>query len=549
MESKLDVKGKINIDAMKDLVHKKWMPVFISFLMVSFIFSEIGYSSVKGSIGDPATDPLTNYPVAEKNRSTCHLSGDAGEGETVGIETPDRPGSLDISINDRGEIDISWEAVPDLDGKPVAYRVYRYSVENVVRGTKDDDVTLVYDGRDTACTDNDDDTWINGNRYRYYVISYATVTDPDTGEEMESVSPERYSEGGDGFLGDDKGIVYLSPESIYVHYDFLTANVGTKRVLRVNFKMTDRVRYANVDVPGYWTSTDPSVATIDQSGAVRAVAPGKCEMIFRALDGKIASCEITVPEEDTVAGSTYINYGRNHTHHEQILGLKRVVKGNKHRLNGQVVSQYKLKKVSVKFYKSNGKLERSYSRSAGGQTFSLQKYANYMPFDKLSYGDKTVRVYVTNSLGTAKVYEDDFTVAKRVSKKNWGKAVANLAQTRLGDPYSMGKRGYLSYTDCSYLVIWSYANAIDKYMPATAAEQYRYCVNNGKKLKYSQLQPGDLIFYGGPENNGRYKKINHVEIYLGEDQTVGAIYAGVTRRNIVRASDTDSKLYYGRPYK
>ncbi len=105
-----------------------------------------------------------------------------------------------------------------------------------------------------------------------------------------------------------------------------------------------------------------------------------------------------------------------------------------------------------------------------------------------------------------------------------GGDIVRYALTRLGDPYSMDKRGQGSYVDCSYLVRWAYQQAgITSYKAATAAEQARYCVNNEMLILKDELRPGDVIFWrkNGCEC-GRYKEIHHVAIYIGNGLIIEA---------------------------
>ena len=45
-----------------------------------------------------------------------------------------------------------------------------------------------------------------------------------------------------------------------------------------------------------WHSTDPSVATVDDSGRVTAVAPGACAIVAASANGRQDACEITVSD-------------------------------------------------------------------------------------------------------------------------------------------------------------------------------------------------------------------------------------------------------------
>ena len=101
-----------------------------------------------------------------------------------------------------------------------------------------------------------------------------------------------------------------------------------------------------------------------------------------------------------------------------------------------------------------------------------------------------------------------------------GKSIVELAASRLGDPYSQAKAGQGDYTDCSYLAQWCYKQkGVD--LPRTAAEQCKYCEENGMTVSKSELQPGDLVFWSFKEN-GRYKDVSHVGIYAGNGEVIDA---------------------------
>lgn len=126
-----------------------------------------------------------------------------------------------------------------------------------------------------------------------------------------------------------------------------------------------------------------------------------------------------------------------------------------------------------------------------------------------------------------------------------GSEAVQLAMDRLGDPYSQELRGSGDYTDCSYLVQWVYRQLGIK-LPGTAAEQGKYCVNNGLTISKSDLAPGDLVFWSH-KVNGRYLNITHVGIYAGDGMVVDA---SSSRGKVVYRSlfDADKQVLYARPY-
>lgn len=103
-----------------------------------------------------------------------------------------------------------------------------------------------------------------------------------------------------------------------------------------------------------------------------------------------------------------------------------------------------------------------------------------------------------------------------------GSVIVQYAVSRLGDPYSKAKRGQGNYVDCSYFARWCYQQAgVSDFTAPTAASQAEYCVDNDLCISYSNLQPGDLIFWSF-KKNGRFMNISHVGIYAGDGYVIDA---------------------------
>lgn len=135
-------------------------------------------------------------------------------------------------------------------------------------------------------------------------------------------------------------------------------------------------------------------------------------------------------------------------------------------------------------------------------------------------------------------------VRNRLPEGTLGSDAVKFALTRLGDPYSQPKAGQDHYTDCSYLVQWVYRQ-LGVNLPRTAAEQAKYCVENGITVSAAELIPGDLVFWSY-ERNGRFMDITHVGIYAGGGKVVDASSSRgqVVYRNLF---DSDKQVLYGRP--
>ncbi len=82
----------------------------------------------------------------------------------------------------------------------------------------------------------------------------------------------------------------------------------------------------------------------------------------------------------------------------------------------------------------------------------------------------------------------------------------------LGTPYRYGGTSGTG-VDCSGLVGNIYRTVYNKNLPRTSADMYR----QSKKVGRSGLQKGDLVFF-----KIRNSRVNHVGIYLGNDQFVHA---------------------------
>lgn len=124
-----------------------------------------------------------------------------------------------------------------------------------------------------------------------------------------------------------------------------------------------------------------------------------------------------------------------------------------------------------------------------------------------------------------------------------GSDVANLALTKVGCQYSQERRYEEGYYDCSSLVQRCYAQ-FGINLPAIASTQGQYMVEHGLEVTEDILEPGDLIFYSY-ENNGQFRNISHVAIYIGNGRMV---HASSPERGVVNDPLSPSNVgLYGRP--
>lgn len=119
-----------------------------------------------------------------------------------------------------------------------------------------------------------------------------------------------------------------------------------------------------------------------------------------------------------------------------------------------------------------------------------------------------------------------------------GAAAVAWAKTKIGSPYGWGSTGPNSY-DCSGLTSMAWRSQ-GVNITRTSRTQY----NHVKKIPYSQMRPGDLIFYGSNPSNAQ--SITHVAIYAGNNKMVEARRPGVPLSvSPVRYSGT--MTFAGRP--
>jgi cell wall-associated NlpC family hydrolase len=134
-----------------------------------------------------------------------------------------------------------------------------------------------------------------------------------------------------------------------------------------------------------------------------------------------------------------------------------------------------------------------------------------------------------------------------------GAEVVKAAITKLGAPYVMGAKGPYKF-DCSGLAYWA-INEVDpelgSIMYTNAAGQAKWCIENGKAVGRSELQPGDLIFWQNLScpGCGRWNEVHHVGIYVGDGK---AIEASSSRGRVVVRDLWSSASYplyaFARPY-
>ena len=88
--------------------------------------------------------------------------------------------------------------------------------------------------------------------------------------------------------------------------------------------------------------------------------------------------------------------------------------------------------------------------------------------------------------------------------------IISIAKSKLGSKYRWGATGPNEF-DCSGYTQWVFGQA-GKSIPRISRDQAR----GGTAVSKSQMQPGDLVYF----NTGRNGVVNHVGIYLGNNQFI-----------------------------
>ncbi len=101
-----------------------------------------------------------------------------------------------------------------------------------------------------------------------------------------------------------------------------------------------------------------------------------------------------------------------------------------------------------------------------------------------------------------------------VAPSRYAATAISFAEQQLGKPYQWGATGPDAY-DCSGLVMTAY-QAAGVYLPRTSQQQWTW----GPRVRPSQVQPGDLVFFAGAD--GTRKAPGHVGIVIGNGLMIQA---------------------------
>lgn len=164
--------------------------------------------------------------------------------------------------------------------------------------------------------------------------------------------------------------------------------------------------------------------------------------------------------------------------------------------------------------------------STGPDVVELQTKLNYLGFNSGSadgiFGNKTRQALVSfqasNNLSadgvvgplTAGTLNNAYATKVRQAK---AQAIISTAEQYIGVRYQWGGSSPATGFDCSGFTSYVFAqNGIT--LPRTSVNQYAI----GSAVSYSNLQPGDLVFFSFAKNG----IVDHVGIYVGNNQFINA---------------------------
>ena len=90
--------------------------------------------------------------------------------------------------------------------------------------------------------------------------------------------------------------------------------------------------------------------------------------------------------------------------------------------------------------------------------------------------------------------------------------IVNYAMQFLGNPYVWGGTSLTKGADCS-----GFTMSVMKHFGISLPHYSGSQAQKGKRIKSSEMRPGDLIFYGNSSGT-----INHVSMYIGNGQVIHA---------------------------
>lgn len=306
------------------------------------------------------------------------------------------------------------------------------------------------------------------------------------------------------------GILMISGQSLNVKAAELSMNnlIGNVGIAAVTNEVMDEsayLEYAGTSVASSWGYDELGIAIVEEGNLnVRSEAG-----IQGAIVGKMtnfAACEIL----------------------EEVDGWYHIISGE---VEGYVSAEFIVTGIEAKMIG----MQQAYTRAvvqtnnlnvraaASEDSEKITQVARGQELEVVEVSDGWVKcilnadeVYVKEEYVEIK---DGLNTAVTLAQLRYGKEVSEVrvdlceyAVQFVGNPYVWGGTSLTKGADCSGFVLKIFENYGVKLSHSSRAQ-----INEGTEISTADVQPGDLLFYGGSRNS-----ISHVAIYIGGGQIVHA---------------------------
>ncbi|MCD8378910.1 MAG: NlpC/P60 family protein [Lachnospiraceae bacterium] len=285
----------------------------------------------------------------------------------------------------------------------------------------------------------------------------------------------------------------------------ISNNIGIASVTSSTLDEEDCIQYAESGENNLWGYTNLGIAQVDEGNLNVRSGPSTDDSVVGKMTNN-AACEILFEKD----GWYYITSGDV----EGYVSAEFIITG----------VEAKVKALSIVYTKAVVQTDGLNVRTGPGEEYEI--------LTQVATGEELEVVQVSDGwveciLNTDTVYvseefveiEESLDTAVTLSELTYGSGVSDVrvslvdyALQFVGNPYVWGGTSLTNGADCSGFVLSVYAH-FGYSLPHSSAAQ----ANCGTRISTSELQPGDLLFYGSSASN-----ISHVAIYIGNGQIVHA---------------------------
>ncbi|MCD7751201.1 MAG: NlpC/P60 family protein [Lachnospiraceae bacterium] len=303
-------------------------------------------------------------------------------------------------------------------------------------------------------------------------------------------------------------IAGVSRQSVNVSAASMTTafgNIGIASVTSSTLDEEDCIQYAESGENNLWGYTNLGIAQVEEGNLNVRSGPSTDDSVVGKMTNN-AACEILFEKD----GWYYITSGEV----EGYVSAEFIITG----------VEAKVKALSIVYTKAVVQTDGLNVRTGPGEEYDiLTQVATGEELEVVAVSDGWVEcVLNTDTVYVSEEYVEiveGLDTAVTLSSLQYGSGVSSVrvslvdyALQFVGNPYVWGGTSLTNGADCSGFVLSVYAH-FGYSLPHSSAAQ----ANCGTRISTSELQPGDLLFYGSSASN-----ISHVAIYIGNGQIVHA---------------------------